>query len=279
MAKAERGELALTLPVGLVRDASGVVTKTPHLEVQARIALVFDTFLKRRTAVRVVRTLHERGLSLRRDRDGQACWKRPTIPAVTTMLKNPAYAGAFVYGRTRMGPTKGHDGTAKRKLRPDGLGNLRARIQAMLRDNRAEYLHNKTRGIPRDGAALLHGIAWCGECGHKMAVRYKGGSQYVCNHLRQELGEPVCQCLRSAAIDRSVAAAFLAAIAPAEIDARTRAQKAQRQSDEALRRAEMQQVDRLRYEARLSPSANSTGSTPTTGSSRPNSSGVGRRRS
>src|SRR3954468_17266492 len=54
------------------------------------------------------------------------------------------------------------------------------RIQTMLRDNRAEYLVNKTRGIPRDGAALLHGIAWCGECGHKMTVRYKGGSQYVC---------------------------------------------------------------------------------------------------
>src|SRR5437763_4855015 len=119
LAKAERGELALTLPVGFVRDVSGVVTKTPDLEVQARIALVFDTFLKRRTAVRVVRTLHERGLSLpRRDRDGQACWKHPTIPAVTAMLKNPAYAGAFVYGRTRMGPTRRHGGRATQKRRP-----------------------------------------------------------------------------------------------------------------------------------------------------------------
>ena len=85
----------------------------------------------------------------------------------------------------------------------------------------------------------------------KMAVRCKGGSQYVCNHLRQQHGVPVCQCLRSAAIDRSVAAAFLAAVAPAEIDAWASARKAQRQSDENLRRAEMQQVDRLRYEARL----------------------------
>src|SRR5438270_3235287 len=59
LAKAGRGELALMLPVGLVRDVSGVVTKTADLEVQARIALVFDTFLKRRTAVRVVRTFHE----------------------------------------------------------------------------------------------------------------------------------------------------------------------------------------------------------------------------
>src|SRR4051794_27462456 len=121
----------------------------------------------------------------------------------------------------------------------------------MLRDNRAEYLVNKTRGIPRDGAALLHGITWCGECGHKMTVRYKGGSQYVCNHLRQQHGAPVCQCLRSAAIDASVATAFLAAVAPAEIDAWTRARKAQRHADETLQRAEMQQIERLRYEARL----------------------------
>lgn len=46
------------------------------------------------------------------------------------------------------------------------------KIQAMLRDNRAEYQH-MSRGIPRDGAALLHGITNCGECGHKMTVRYK----------------------------------------------------------------------------------------------------------
>src|SRR3954465_6218118 len=110
------------------------------------------------------------------------------------------------------------------------------RIQTMLRDNRAEYLVNKTRGIPRDGAALLHGIAWCGECGHKMTVRYKGGSQYVCNHLHQQYGVPVCQCLRSAAIDASMAAAFLAAVAPAEIDAWARARKAQRHADESLQR-------------------------------------------
>ena len=78
------------------------------------------------------------------------------------------------------------------------------KIKAMLRDNRAEYLRIKSCGIPRDGAALLHGITWCGECGHKMVVRYKGGSQYVCNHLHQQHGVPVCQCLRAAPIDMQV---------------------------------------------------------------------------
>jgi hypothetical protein len=84
-----------------------------------------------------------------------------------------------------------------------------------------------------------------------MVVRYKGGSQYVCNHLRQQHDVPVCQCLRAAPIDAQVAAAFLEAVAPAEIDALSRARKAQLQADEALRHAEERQIQRLRYQATL----------------------------
>ena len=54
-------------------------------------------------------------------------------------------------------------------------------IRNVIKDNRAEYMRTKTRGAPRDGDLLLHGIAWCGRCGHKMYVRYKGGGMYVCN--------------------------------------------------------------------------------------------------
>src|SRR5215217_3158677 len=266
LAKAARGELALQLPIGLVRDARGMVTKDPDQEIQARIALVFTAFLQVRTAMAVVRTLHARELALpRRDRHGDISWRPATLMAVVGMLKNPAYAGIFVYGRTRLGPSA-TPGARPVQLPRSNEGwrfvvrdrypayidvKTFEKIQAMLEGNRADYMRTKGRGIPRDGAALLHGIVWCGECGHKMAVRYKGGSQYVCNHLRQQHGAPVCQCLRSAAIDASVAAAFLAAVAPAEIDAWTRARKAQRHADETLQRAEMQQIERLRYEARL----------------------------
>src|SRR5215216_2712321 len=62
LAKAERGELALMLPVGLVRDPSGVVVKDPDIEVQERLELVFQTFLKFRTVAKVMRVLNERGL-------------------------------------------------------------------------------------------------------------------------------------------------------------------------------------------------------------------------
>src|SRR5918993_462537 len=93
LAKAARGELALQLPVGLARDPSGVVTKDPDLEVQARIALVFATFLQVRTAMAVVRTLRARGLTLpRRDRHGGTGWRPATLMAVLGMLKKPAHA-------------------------------------------------------------------------------------------------------------------------------------------------------------------------------------------
>jgi DNA invertase Pin-like site-specific DNA recombinase len=266
LAKAKRGELALALPSGLVRDPSGGVTKDPHREVQERITLVFDSFLQLRTAVKVTRTLLACGLMLpRRDCFGEICWKRPTIPAVTDILKNPAYAGAFVYGRTAIRPARAPGGRPCKAPQPASSWRIVVKdrypayisfevfekVQAMLRDNRAEYVRLRSRGVPRDGAALLHGITWCGECGHKMVVRYKGGSQYVCNHLHQQHDAPVCQCLRAAPIDTAVAAAFLEAVAPAEVEAWSRARKAQIQAEGALRRAEEQQVERLRYEAAL----------------------------
>ena len=100
--KAERGELALTLPVGLVRDRDGQVRKDPNLEAQARLELVFSTFLQCRSASKVLEFFNQQQLCLpRRDRFGDLIWKKPSIAAILSILKNPAYAGAFVYGRTR----------------------------------------------------------------------------------------------------------------------------------------------------------------------------------
>ena len=73
------------------------------MAVQERLRLVFEMFLKFRTVAKVMRMLNDRGLDLpRRDRHGDLCWARATVSSVAAILKNPAYAGAFVYGRTRM---------------------------------------------------------------------------------------------------------------------------------------------------------------------------------
>lgn len=266
LAKAARGELALTLPVGLVRDPTGVVVKDPDIGVQERLGLVFQTFLKFRTVAKVMRVLNDRGLELpRRDRHGDLRWARATVSAVAAILKNPAYAGAFVYGRTRMREVAREGGSSGKVARPMEEWRIVVKdryppyidwptyekIRSIVRDNRAEYMRIKTRGAPRDGDLLLHGIAWCARCGHKMYVRYKGGGEYVCNHLRSHEGLPACQHIRASRVDAAVAGVFLTALAPAELDALSQARRAQQQVDAALRTSANHQLERKRYAAAL----------------------------
>ena len=221
LSKAERGELALTLPTGLVRT-EGVVTKHPDIEVQERIDLIFTTFLEQKSVAQTVRWFINKELLLpRRDRHGDIQWKRVTAASISCFLNNPAYAGAAAYGRTRWAKSKN---TGKMQEIPLPRNEWRycvkdkfpayigwetfERIQEMLRDNYAQYDRNMTRGVPREGKALLHGITYCGECGHKMCVQYKGGTQYLCNHLKQQTGAPVCQRIPGDPIDDQVVAWF-----------------------------------------------------------------------
>jgi DNA invertase Pin-like site-specific DNA recombinase len=263
--KAERGELALPLPVGLVRDATGRVLKDPNQEVRDRINLVFSTFLQLRSASKVLRYFNEHELSLpRRDRFGDIIWKRPRIAAILAILKNPAYAGAFVYGRSRTlrDPMTGKVHTKRLPMEqwkicindkyPAYISwETFKKIQAMLKDNYAEYDRNKTRGVPRQGTALLHGLLYCGECGHKMLVQYKGGTYYLCNALRQQHGVPVCQNIPGDPVDAVVVEAFFQALSAVELDAYTHAMASQTVTDERAAHAYQQQIERLRYEAAL----------------------------
>ncbi len=266
LAKATRGELALMLPTGLIRDPSGVVVKDPDMAVQERLGLVFEMFLKFRTVAKVMRVLNHRGLDLpRRDQHGNLRWARATVTAVVMILKNPAYAGAFVYGRTRMRALVREGSVPSKVARPMEEWRIVVKgrypgyidwptyekIRAILTDNRAEYMQNKTRGAPRNGELLLHGIVWCARCGHKMLVRYKGGGAYVCNHLHVQRGLPTCQHVRAARIDAAVADAFLTALAPAELDALSRARRVQQQVDTALRTSAERELERKRYAAAL----------------------------
>jgi DNA invertase Pin-like site-specific DNA recombinase len=264
--KAQRGELALTLPIGLVRDTLGRVLKHPDQEVQHRLELVFSSFLQVKAACQVVRFFNDRDLLLpRKDRFGDLVWRQPTVPAILGILKNPAYAGAFVYGRTRAVPRA--SAPHERVQKPLPMDQWKVchrdkypayidwatfeRIQGMVRDNHSEYDRNKTRGVPRPGKALLHGLVYCGECGHKMVVQYKGRPCYLCNYLRQQYQVPVCQNLPADPIDAHVVAAFLGALAPVQLDLYSQAVAALGQDQEQVEQGQRQQIERLRYQARL----------------------------
>jgi DNA invertase Pin-like site-specific DNA recombinase len=264
--KAARGELALTLPVGLVRDALDRVHKDPNQEIQDRLNLIFATFLRLRSASKVLAFLNAHDLMLpRRDRFGDVTWKKPTGAAILQILKNPASAGAFVYGRTRTLRKEATSVRAKQIRLPLEEWKIRVNdiypayiswetfehIQAMLLDNYAEYDRNKTRGIPRPGAALLHGLVYCGECGHKMVVQYKGGTRYLCNFLRQKYHVPGCQHIPGDSVDPYIVEAFFLALSPIELDVYSQAVATQQETIDQVSHARSQHLERLRYEAQL----------------------------
>jgi DNA invertase Pin-like site-specific DNA recombinase len=109
--KAERGELRQGLPVGLARGPAGEVILNPDEEVQARIRLVFEKFREIRSAGGMMRYLRAAHLPLpARPRVGPApyeiVWQPARTSAILDMLHNPAYAGAYVYGRKQFDPSR-----------------------------------------------------------------------------------------------------------------------------------------------------------------------------
>ncbi|MFC1714277.1 recombinase family protein, partial [Candidatus Poribacteria bacterium] len=249
---------------GLTRDETGKVRKDPNLEVQERVQLVFTMFLKIKSASKVLRFLNKNELRLpRHNHFGDVVWKRPTLAAIVGFLKNPAYAGAFVYGRTRT--IRLPDGkVTQKKLGIDQWKIIVKdkypayiswetfeKIMAQLVENYASYDRNKSRGIPRRGEALLSGMVYCGECGHKMLVQYKQSPRYICNYLRQQYGVPVCQYIPTQAVDNQVVTAFFEALSPVELDAYQRAIATQKETIGRIDTAHKHQLQRLRYETQL----------------------------
>src|SRR5256885_12832586 len=88
------------------------------------------------------------------------------------------------------------------------------RIEAILAENYATYGQNKRRGIPRQGAAMLQGLVYCGRRGHKMAVQDKRGTPNSCNYLPSQSQTPGCQRLRPHPAGQPAIAASFAALAP-----------------------------------------------------------------
>jgi hypothetical protein len=104
--KARRGELEMGPPVGLIYKPGGVIDLDPDAEVQGAIRLVFDTFDRLGSAVETVGFFRDQGIPFPRrlrsgPNKGDLLWALPQHARILQVLRNPRYAGAFVYGRTR----------------------------------------------------------------------------------------------------------------------------------------------------------------------------------
>src|SRR6266851_1542289 len=102
--KARKGHLQFPLPTGYVYSAEGKWEQDPDAQVRERLACLFDSFRRQGIARSVVRDLKQQGLDLptrmtTREGYGALIWKTPSLSAVIRILRNPAYAGAYVFGR------------------------------------------------------------------------------------------------------------------------------------------------------------------------------------
>jgi DNA invertase Pin-like site-specific DNA recombinase len=269
MRQVERGSYRQQLPTGLVRLPAGRVVKDPDLGIQRAIGLVFARFRALGSCPKVLRALRDEGVLLPRRQTagvhrGDLLWKAPTEGAIYEILRNPAYAGAFVFGRHGHEPAP-HPGRGTRRVhRPMEewvqvhQDTYPAYIswetfmanQAQLRDNASSFAQ-RARGAPRAGAALLAGLVVCGHCGRQMHVAYRSRPYYRCSALQKVYGRSYCLHLDGPPLDAVVVEAFFEAIAPAELSVLQTVLAAQRADHDRSAQQYTDQVKRAEYGARL----------------------------
>jgi DNA invertase Pin-like site-specific DNA recombinase len=266
--RVEQGTYRQALPTGLVRLEDGRVVKDPDVHVRRTIEFVFERFEELGSAQKVMRSLKEDGLLLPRRQvaglqAGELLWKLPSVDAVYGILHNPAYAGAFAYGRTGANPDKRPGHSDRIRLPIEEWATIHQGIypayiswerflenQRKLTDNASDF-DRRMRGVARDGGALLAGIAVCGRCGYKMRAAYKRTHRYVCNALSETYREPMCLSLPGQAVDDAVVEAFFEAIRPAELDLLEEVLAERKQDRQRLEQQHNDQLKRAEYEARL----------------------------
>lgn len=265
----EQGTYRQLLPTGLLRREDGQVIKDPDQQIQHALAVVFARFDLLGSCPKVLRSLRDEQILLPRRQTGglhagQLLWKRPTVDALYEILQNPAYAGAFVHGRTMLHPERrpGQRGrTVRRPLTAWTAlhhGVYPAYMtweqfmanQQRLTDNGSNYTQ-RLRGATREGTALLAGIVVCGHCGRQMRLTYKPKVRYFCQAVNTTHGGPSCLCLEGAHVEGAVVEAFFAALAPAELDLLEEVLAAQQADQQRVRQQHADQVARAEYEARL----------------------------
>jgi DNA invertase Pin-like site-specific DNA recombinase len=276
LTKAEQGHLRFRLPSGLVYDPVGRVVLDPDEAIQEAIRLVFTLFEQTNSALAVVSHFAKHQLLFPTRQwggahSGELEWVRLCHGRVLDVLHSPLYAGAYVYGRTQTRRhalpgeeprIKGRTRRVKQEDWPIVLlerhpGYISweqfCRNQQQLTDNQQKP-GTAHRGAVREGSSLLQGIVLCGSCGRRMTVRYqREGSRlfYGCSQAHTQLAVKTCQTLRGERIDQAVAACFLEAIEPAQLEialsALTQLEARAKQIDQQARR----QIERAQYETDL----------------------------
>lgn len=275
--KAKKGELRFPVPVGFCYDDQGLIILDPDEEVQGAVSLVFRLFRETGSAFGVMQRFASSALRFPKRSyggawDGKILWGHLTHSRVLSMLKNPCYAGMYVFGRYRYCREISAEGVVHKRIRPVAMPDWRVSLkghhegyitleeffetQERLEKNRTNGEQTLLAGPAREGLALLQGLLLCGTCGHALTVRYTGNGGiypcYLCNRLRRDgLASKDCMSFRCDLLDAAIAEEVLKALQPAEIELALAALEELESRDRTISRQWQMRLERAEYEAAL----------------------------
>jgi len=269
--KIQRGHVMWEVPVGFMRTEDDRMEKTPDVQVQQALHGVFEKFKQLQSARQTTLWYRDERIPLPVLIPGtsgrEVTWRQPGAHRINQILKNPCYAGALAYGRTR-GTTEIENGRARKA----GRKRLaREEWKVLILDNHPGYISweqyvsnqdilesnvlidgDQTGGAPRSGAALLSGLLRCGRCGRGMLVQYAGNGgrvpRYGCQGERVKRGSAACLSLGALRLDRAVCEQVIEALQPAGVRASLQAaEQYSRQGQEKIEALDLA-LEKANYE-------------------------------
>ena len=234
--KARRGEYRCPLPTGFAYDEAGEVALDPNSQVRETIAYFFETFSRVGSASQTVKVFRKEGLCFpSRIRNRAPTIFQPlTISTAIRTLHNPRYAGAYVYGRRQYRRAVDGKKQLRNRERNDWLACIPNAHPGYIAweqfQQNLDTLQTNGRGYevaraspPREGTALLQGRAVCGRCGRHLRVRYAARrgrleAWYICDRAHGSRGEPSCQSIAGAPIDKAIGKLIADRMTPAVVE-------------------------------------------------------------
>lgn len=272
-AKAQRGELWMHLPVGLVYGPTAAIELDPDVRVQQAIRLVLQKFDELGSTRQVLLWLRRERISVPVTRDvkgrRETDWVPPNYTRVHAIITNPFLAGAYVYGRSesrttivdgRIRRTSGHVLAVGQwpVMIPDhhpGYLDWPSYLRHLSMIESNAYMKSGARKSARGGRSLLAGLLRCRRCGHTLQVCYSGrdsaSPEFRCLRRHHQTGSAPCVSCSGKCVEEAVGKQLLQAIETKAIDA---AIEAARRGDERYReqrQALVFEVEQARYEAQL----------------------------
>jgi len=269
--KARRGELFKRLPVGYALDPLGKVVLHPDRRVTEAIQLVFAKFRERWSVRQTFQWFRDHAVELPANpiQGTRLVWKIPSQSLVRDILRNPFYAGAYVWGRRPVTTLLVEGRLEKRQSAMRRAEECRVFIrdhhvgyidwaayeenQRMTRRNSVNWQGDESMAAIRAGQGLLVGLLRCGHCGRKLHVRYWGGrgtnARYLCKGDYDDGGQ-YCLGFGGASVDRRLGQELLKVISPFGVEASLRALEELSAGDAAQHAALSSKLEQLEYEAK-----------------------------